>query len=244
MDLKSPKFRRWNCLVTWVLGALIGCSSAGLSRAEEPAEGGSPFFQEVVHEFKTMTATRYQHKTAVDPAKGVYCYDCVGFVSYALRHSAPQAWASAVAGCGIRKGYFPSPPAYQKFFAGLVEAPQPGWQSVSKVSELRPGDVISWDHKTATAVGHAVVVAGKPSNQGDGVWIVEVYDSTGSPHQEDSRAGDARAQPLEDGGARSGLGHGVIALVADETSGALTGYRWSPKAKTIVAPIAAARPTS
>ncbi len=211
--------------------------------AELPPVGGR-FFGEVTNEFKTMTTTRYQHKTQVDRTVGSYQYDCVGFVSYALQQSAPQAWASVVSVCGIRKGYFPSPPRYQKFFAGLAETPQPGWQGIAKVSELRPGDIVSWDLKTKTAVGHAVVIASIPRPEADGVWIVEVYDSTAAPHLDDSRSGDSRAQAIEPGGRRSGLGHGVMALIADPVSGALIGHRWSPKAKTIIAPTAAGRPTS
>jgi hypothetical protein len=191
-----------------------------------------------------MATTRYQHKTRVDRTVGSYQYDCVGFVSYALQQSAPQAWVSVVSVCGIRKGYFPSPPRYQKFFAGLTETPQPGWQGIAKASELRPGDIVSWDLKTKTAVGHAVVIASIPRLEEEGVWIVEVYDSTAAPHLNDSRSGDSRAQPVDPGGKPSGLGHGVMALVADPLSGALIGHRWSPKAKTIIAPTAAGRPTS
>ncbi len=218
----------------------------GESRAAELQSPDGSFFGEVSHEFKTMTATRYQHKTEVDRAAGSYRYDCVGFVSYALRQSAPQAWASVVAACSIRKGYFPSPPRYQTFFASLAAKPQAGWQAVVKVSELQPGDIVSWDHKTETAVGHAVVIAGvpKPEEGADGVWLVEVYDSTGAPHQDDSRAEDSRAESIEPGGRRTGLGRGVMALIADPGTGALSGYRWSPKAKTVVVPIAAGRPTA
>ena len=45
-------------------------------------------------------------------------------------------------------------------------------------------------------------------------------------------------------GRRSGLGHGVMVLIADPVSGALTGFRWSVKARAITVPIAAGRPAS
>ncbi len=228
----------------FILGPLLIAWSVAESAGADQPQGAGKFFEEVSHEFKSMKATRYQHKTQVDRAAGSYHYDCVGFVSYALRQSAPKAWDSVVTVCGIRKGYFPSPPLYQKFFAGLAEKPQPGWKSVEKVADLRPGDIVSWDHKTQSAVGHAVVIAGTPEHQGEGLWTVEVFDSTAAPHLNDSRPDDSRAQPVEAGGRPSGLGRGVMGLVADPKTGALIGHRWSPKAKTVISPIAAGRPTS
>ncbi len=230
--------RLWLILVWCIMCTIVISWSAPLP----PVDG--PFFGEVIHEFKTMTLTRYQHKTEVDRAVGSYQYDCVGFVSYALRQSAPQAWASVVSVCGLPRGRIPSPPRYQTFFAGLASTPQPGWQAIAKVSELRPGDIVAWDQKTKTSLGHAVVILGIPSPGTDGAWNVEVYDSTAAPHLDDSRAGDTRAQPMDPGGRHSGLGHGIMVLIADPVSGVLIGHRWNPKAKTIIGPIAAGRPTS
>lgn len=241
--LPSLRMRRWLILGWCFLSIIVFTWSERESTAAELAPVGGRFFREVTHEFTRMTTTRYQRKTQVDRTAGSYRYDCVGFVSYALQQSAPQAWASVVSVCGIRKGYFPSPPLYQRFFADLTETPQPGWQGITKVSELRPGDIVSWDIKTKTAVGHAIVIASIPRPEADGAWVVEVYDSTAAPHLDDSRPGDSRAQAVEPGGRRSGLGHGVMALIADSVSGALIGHRWSPKAKTIIAPTAAGRPT-
>jgi hypothetical protein len=191
-----------------------------------------------------MTTTVYQHKTQVDQAAGSYEYDCVGFVSHALKRAAPQAWATAAKITGIAKGRIPSPARYRAFFAGLAEKPQPGWEAVGKASDLRRGDVVAWEHKTENAVGHAVVVGGTPLLLPDGSWLVEVYDSTSSPHGDDSRPKDRRAQVLDSTGRRSGLGHGMMVFLVDPASGALAGVRWSPKAKAITVPIAAGRPTS
>ena len=215
--------------------------SVSVIRAEQPR---APLFIEAVHEFKTMTSTLYQYQTRVDRAGGNYKYDCVGFVSYALRQAAPQAWDSAFKATGIAKGRIPSPPRYQAFLASLSEKPQPGWQAVTKASELRPGDVVAWEHKTESAVGHAVIIGGIPVSGVDGSWVVAVYDSTSSPHADDSRPNDKRAQVLERTGRPSGLGRGVMAFVADRESGSLVGLRWSPKGKTVITPIAAGRPAS
>ncbi len=191
-----------------------------------------------------MKTTLYQHQTRVDREAGSYRYDCVGLVAYALKQAAPQAWTSVFKATGIAKGRIPSPARYRTFFASLAAKPQPGLEAVPKISEVRPGDVVAWEHKTATSSGHAVIVGGTPTRRPDGSWSVEVYDSTSAPHGEDSRPGDVRAQVLETSGRRSGLGHGIMVLLTDPASGALTGVRWGPKGKPLTLPIAAARPTS
>lgn len=208
-----------------------------------PAASG-PLFHEATNEFKTMTSTRYQRKKRVDRAAGSYRYDCVGFVSYALKQAARQAWDSTFKVTGIAKDHSPSPLRYREFFANLAKKPQPGWEAVTKASELLPGDVVAWERKSKTASGHAVVIGSAPVLGSDGAWLVEVYDSTSSPHGDDSRPNDHRAEVLASTRRPSGLGHGVMAFIADPASGALTGFRWSPKDTTITCPIAAGRPTS
>ena len=209
-----------------------------------PIADSMPLFHEATDEFKTMTTTRYQRRTRVDRAAGSYRYDCVGFVSYALKQAAPKAWDSIFKVTGIAKGRIPSPLRYRAFFASLTKKPQPGWEAVTKTSELIPGDVVAWEHKTKDAVGHAVVIGSAPELGSDGSWLVEVYDSTSSPHGNDSRHSDHRAKVLPSTRRRSGLGRGMMVLIADPASGALAGFRWSPKAKIRIVPIAAGRPTT
>lgn len=230
----------WRCLL---IAGVWGCSGGALSGTEATPTAG-PLFHEATHQFKTMTATLYQHQTRVDRTAGSYRYDCVGFVSYALKQAAPQARESAFKALNIKPGRIPSPARYRAFLASLAETPQPGWQAVTKVSELRPGDVVAWEFKTRTSTGHAVVIGSVPVEGPDGSWLVEVYDSTASPHGDDSRTKDERAEVLATNGRRSGLGRGMMSFTADQATGALTGYRWSPKSKTTAVPIAAGRPTS
>lgn len=208
--------------------------------AQEATTG--PLYHEAVREFTSMKTTIYQHKTEVDREAGSYKYDCVHFVSYAMRETAPQAWETILREMQIAKGRIPGPTSYQKFFARLLEAPQAGWEPVRRAAELRPGDVVSWQYKTARASGHAVIIAGLPQQAADGSWKVKVYDATSTPHAEDSRPDDPRAQVYDITGRRSGLGHGVMAFSVDTTTGALTGYRWTPKGKIILCPIGAGRP--
>lgn len=237
------KFRRLPAWCRVAAMAACGLFAGGLQGAGEPAPGG-PLFHEAVHQFTTMKTTLYQHQTRVDGAAGSYRYDCVGFVSYALKQVAPQARESAFRSLGIEPGRIPSPPKYRAFLATLAEKPQPGWQAVVKAADLRPGDVVAWEQKTKTASGHAVVIGSSPVAGPDGIWVVQVYDSTSSPHGEDSRPADPRAGILARTGKRSGLGRGLMAFTADPATGALTGYRWSPKSKNVTVPIAAGRPAS
>lgn len=243
VSIAASIFRRlifWRCVV-----GIMGCGwpVGGLRGAEAPVSAG-PLFHEATNQFQAMTTTLYQHQTRVDRTTGSYRYDCVGFVSYALKQAAPQARESAFKALAIEPGRIPTPAKYVAFFASLAEKPQPGWLAVAKASELRPGDVVAWERITATSNGHAVVITSVPVAAPEGVWVVEVYDSTASPHGDDSRPKDQRAAVLATSGQRSGLGRGLMAFTADPATGALTGYRWSPKAKTTIVPIAAGRPTS
>lgn len=226
--------------------AACSCATAPLIAKETRLLENAPLLTEAKRQFETMKSTFYQYRIDVDRDAGSYRYDCVGFVSYSLKQATPEAWASVFNATGIAKNRIPSPPKYQVFFASLSTTPQPGWQAVPKVSDLRPGDIVSWDHRTKTAVGHAVILASTPQPVPgkEGSWKVEVYDSTGSPHTEDTRPGDERAQPLPGSGKRSGLGRGVMILTADPITGGLTGLGWSLRAATVTVPIAAGRPVS
>ena len=228
--------------------SIISLAMAGGMLAAVPEPGvpapGSAVAQLAKREFETMKTTLYQHKTQVDVAAGDYRFDCVGFVSHALKKAAPEAWASAFKTLGLAKGRIPSPGGYRKFFAGLAEKPQPGWEPVLQVSALRPGDVVAWEYKTERSSGHAVIIGAAPVKVPDGSWTVEVYDSTSSRHANDTRAKDPRAQVLAVTGKPSGLGHGTMAFVADPATGVLVGYRWSPTGKQRKVPIAAGRPKS
>lgn len=238
----SPQLDLRFCLKSAAFGASWAMVAVVNLWGAEPEIG--PLYREAEKQFREMKSTAYQHKTQVDEKVETYRYDCVGFVAYALKRAAPQARASAFQALKIAPGRIPSPPKYVAFFHGLAKTPQQGWQAVTRVQDLRPGDVVAWEYKTETSSGHAVIVASVPVAAKEGTWIVKVYDSTSSPHGEDSRPQDTRATVLSTNGKRSGLGHGMMAFSADPVSGALNGYRWSAKSKTKIVPIAAARPES
>lgn len=238
----------WCCIVCLAAPAAAGDAPATQPAVSQPSSQPTadvgPLFHEADKQFKSMKSTRYQHKTVVDPARQSYQYDCVGFVSYALKQATPQARESAFKTLNIKPGYIPTPGKYVTFFLSLTDQPQPGWERVVKASDLRPGDVVAWEQKTRTSNGHAVIIASVPAAGPDDTWVVTIYDSTAAPHAEDSRKTDERAEPVTEGGRPSGLGRGVMAFTADPRTGVLTGYRWSPKAKSYTVPIAAGRARS
>mgnify|MGYP006282580257 CR=1 FL=1 len=189
-----------------------------------------------------MRSTRYQHHTQVDASAGRYRFDCVGLVAWALRQATPQAWRSLRDTMAIRPGRSPSPSTLVRFFQGLALRPRPGWRALGSVQELRSGDVLAWVHRSSHASGHALIAASQPQPIGPGLWQLEVFDATSTPHGDDSRPWDPRAEPYWRTGRPSGLGRGRIALVADPASGALRGFRWRPSGPTVLAPVAAGRP--
>ena len=203
----------------------------------------TPIILEARKEFESMSSTCYQHRTQVNRVKGIYRYDCVGFVSYALRQATPQAWKTVFKLTGIARGRIPSPRSYRKFFAELQEKKLTGWEPITKGSSLLPGDIVAWELTNAKSVGHAVVIGTSPVALPNNQFLAEVYDSTSSPHGDDSRPNDMRAEILFSTGRRSGLGHGMMVFSCDPHTGSINGLRWSPSAKLKLVPISAGRPT-
>ena len=196
---------------------------------ECPDTRGLVFLREVYAQLDGMRATRYQHTTVVDPGSGAYYYDCSGLIEYALARSVPEALRALPTSSKAR-------PLAVDIAWHLLRAPtRPAdpWLPVHNTAELRPGDVIAWvtpKGSRSRNTGHVMVVTAPPTrspHRGD-EWLVNIIDSTSTPHADDSR---------RDG--RTGLGTGTVGLVVD-AAGRPTAYRWrggeSPKApRTLVA---------
>ncbi len=103
------------------------------------------------------------------------------------------------------------------------------------MEQLRGGDVLAWAHRSSHASGHAVLLAATPEPIGPGLWQVRVLDANSTPHQDDSRPQDRRAEAFERTGRPSGLGQGVIALLVDPAAGGLRGFRWRPARPSVLA---------
>jgi len=186
---------------------------------------------------RTVKHTHYQHNPVIDPATGTYDLDCSEFVSYVLNAVAPEHY--------VRIPKEPSricPLAFEfcDYFRSLVydetygwrrssdvdgalvyEGAQ-GWKRVARLSEARRGDVIAWrfPHWAAgTDTGHVFIVAEKPAPAVSGLTALRVFDSSTTPHFDDSR---------EQGGTfESGVGRGTIMFHVDR-AGAPTAFQFGP----------------
>jgi hypothetical protein len=223
-------------------GTPSGFTTEMLDAVLAPASSASTLASAYI-QFNGMKCTEYTHHFRESPPDFFY-YDCVGFTGYTVRVSDPLAWRSVMAVVGLHSyRVVPTPMAFTTFFGGLTATPQPGWQSVTSIQDIRPGDVLAWQpaysdgSPDSQGVGHSVLplVAPRaiPGSNGQR-WEVVVMDSTAGGHGPDDtrKPGNPLSQrnaPIRTKkGAMepSGLGIGTIAL--DTTpSGAVTGVEWN-----------------
>ena len=200
---------------------------------------GSAFGQ-----YNTMSQTRYQHKTSVNSTAGTYFYDCVGFVNYSLGQSAQIANTEVRTTEHIPSGRIPSPAHYLEFFQQLSTTQYPGWQPVSKVADIQPGDILAWvnEPNNVDEKGHAVIAAGPPQQVSANTFQIAVIDSTGTPHGPDDTRITNPHNLLGPNGKPSGLGIGTIGIDADPANGKPVAIHWSISTKAVLLPIGIGRP--
>jgi hypothetical protein len=218
-----------------VVGGVSTASASLATAAGSPNVGpaSGPMLGEGEREYTTMVATRYQHHNQESEVDHSYYYDCVGFVSYAMSLAAPTASNTTRDTLKIKKGYVPSPKSYVGLF-GKVNggASLAGWAPVTSVAALQPGDVVAWYYdssaasKPGSASGHAVVIAGPPTQTEPGAYSVLVYDSTATPHGADDTRRTNPANKAGPGGKPSGLGRGTIGILAT-SDGQISAVQWS-----------------
>lgn len=159
----------------------------------------------------------YQHKTDVDEGAGRFHFDCSGFLSYALKQVAPEAYSEIPISRSRERR--PLAHDFYRFFVQLNTTPSKHWKLVTRASDLQPGDVIAWlrpeNHKT-TNTGHVMIVLEEPTVNPAATHelLVQVIDSSHSGHNKDSRPKG-----------KSGLGSGTIGIFVD-AAGAPVKYRW------------------
>lgn len=194
-----------------------GGAPATSSTARNPAGAAAPskLIGEVRRELAAMRTTHYQHSTDVDETAGVFDYDCSGLLDYALGRALPSDASALPTTTSVR----PLAGDIERYLRGGQVGPVAGWRTVSRVDELRPGDVVSWlatEDSTTGDTGHVMIVLAAPKRNDarHSEWLVEVADSTLSPH-----AADSRHKGI------SGLGTGTIGLITDD-GGAPTAFYW------------------
>ncbi len=214
---------------------------------QAPAAPGSagPLLAQAQQVYQSMTKTQYSHQYTINPAKGIYIWDCVGFTNWALRQATPNAWSAFHTQMKVPANESGLVALWAKFLSG---SPGPAWSVVNSVSSLTggelmiiPGEVVLNGQIQYGSVkngvsypGHAVVIAGPPLKLSDGSYAVFVYDSTAIPGhgQYDSRYTDSRAQPLAGTTNKfSGTGYGTMRLTVN-AAGAPTAAYWSANTKS------------
>lgn len=214
---------------------------------QAPVAPGSagPLLAEAQSVYQSMTQTQYTHKYTINPAKGIYFWDCVGFTNWALKQATPNAYAAFHTQMKVPNNASGHVALWAQFLKGN---PGPAWSAVSTVAGLTggelmiiPGEILLNGQVQYGSVkggvsypGHAVIIAGPALKLSDGSYAVFVYDSTAIPGhgQYDSRYTDARALPLAGTSNKfSGTGYGTMRLTVN-ASGAPTAVYWSAAAKS------------
>jgi len=201
----------------------LATTAAHESIAEQLAavQSESPVWREACRMFRNTRSTEYVHPPYTDDdANGIYKFDCLGFVDHVLMNATPAAYRE------IGKDANPSIESYSAAF-GKLDTKSPIALLGSKVNrpiDLQPGDVCLWLVPTTLDNGHMWIIAGTPKvnpRRGDEV-LVRIFDSTGTPHSDDSRTGS------ED---RTGLGSGILGFMVD-ADGNPVGLYWEGGAST------------
>ncbi|MBI5488222.1 MAG: hypothetical protein HY905_12890 [Deltaproteobacteria bacterium] len=175
--------------------------------------------QKVVEEVRkiegSLTATRYQHRTAVNERRGTYYWDCAGMAEWVLDRAAP--WA--------REALSDDRPLARDFYDRIAESPtdepRRGWLRLPGPEDIAPGDVFAWRKpdfwRERPNTGHVGFVVGTPQPHPDlaSVWLVPIADATEYLHESDSRPDDGEG----------GFGPGTMAFQFDE-SGTPVAYGW------------------
>lgn len=156
-------------------------------------------------DIRERTGTYY--RVIEDAKRGVfsYTYDCTGFVTHVLLKSSRKAHNEVKRTMKIGDSFCPTPAAWQSFFQKVKSQQNnfQSWRPVTKVTDLRPGDVLV---RPGGSVGHVMIIMSTPERMSNpGNFKVKIADSTGSPHSDDTR-------PSKKG--KTGMGTGYIRLVS------------------------------
>jgi hypothetical protein len=215
----------WKQITTNYIGFLILVGSCVPALSQNLADAAE-------EDLQSIKETHYQHKSHVDRQAGVFDLDCSGFVDHLLKQIAPEQYKRLPIEARHTR---PRAEVYYEFFAGLAQTAKPGWQVVHRFSDLRRGDIIAWKKETAAQesgdTGHVIIVAASPNRQNNGPYRLTVYDSTKSPHDNDTRS------PGTDG-----IGKGDLFFYVDSHDTPVA-FQFSSQRKVHAAPISMGRLT-
>jgi hypothetical protein len=209
----------------WVVGASGGSGPAHLLQAELIANQIDRSHNEYAHQGCFIRwkgedgATYYENRT-----------DCSDFLDLLLEHTYHFTPAQMKAWTGRER------PLATDWFETIRGGN--GFEIISEVSSIRPGDVIAVKFPPGGAdTGHIMIAAGIPRQRpatapmeaGTDQWELAIIDSSKSGHgKEDTRR-------LPDGTFSRGVGEGTLRLYS-RSDGTIAGYSWSVFAVSNFAP--------
>ena len=165
---------------------------------------------------ENLRENEYPHRTLVRERRGIYRWDCSGMADWVVSRVSRRA----------RRALYAERPVARTFYRIIERAPteghRRGWQEVTSIADVRPGDVFAWLRSPLLPprnTGHVGFVLETPrrSPRLDNAWLVRIADSTSLPHAADSRMPDT-------GG---GYGEGTILFVTEEGDpSTVIGYGW------------------
>jgi hypothetical protein len=211
-------------LSTTLLAFALGCAVDGLPPPRTadgvPGSAGPALHDEAVRQLSAAKSSEYRHRVYVDEARGVFEYDCSGFVDYAIGNVAPDALTALPVAKGRHRA---SANTYVDLLRTITPGTQRGrWLHVADVAALQPGDVVAWtavttkpDRLGVVNTGHVMIVDESPHQRSTAEWVVPIIDSSGG-----HGGADHRKSPDV-----TGLGRGTIVLVVSDDG--LVGYRWT-----------------
>ncbi|WP_158846546.1 twin-arginine translocation signal domain-containing protein [Saccharothrix deserti] len=179
---------------------------------------------------------------------------CASFLTAVLKRT--YRWATS----GFFSAHFGlASPFARDYRAAFAEREIPHFERVTRVADLRPGDLIAVDYRNDqdTNTGHVVMVRSvkgvytAPSSSlnfpGETQYAVEVVDCTSAPHGvygvgnyfrfPDNRIFNATAET-------NGAGYGHMMFYASDTTGEFARYRWSVNTSSAGTFTMAQRPVS
>jgi len=170
----------------------------------------------------SITYTYYSTLGVWKPWDGIYKVVCARFITNILNDAVPERLDVIL---DAADNTFPTLAVweYYPFFRNIpFGSTRDEWKRITKVSDLRPGDLVVWKwagSHDGDSWGHIVIVASKPERdtRWSGAYKVRVADSSRSGHSNDNR-----------GATGSGVGAGEMLLRAN-SEGKVYNLAWTLK---------------
>ncbi|MGK9368504.1 hypothetical protein ACSSWA_06360 [Melioribacter sp. Ez-97] len=227
-----------------------------------PAAGNSPqakLINRCIDVWNNMKVTKYVHSkdSVIDEQKGIYKYDCSGFVGIiAIKKVLPGHYrdlvdhlTSIMKTNGTRKK--PSRPLAASFYDYFrdvilvnpdnISAENKYWKVFTSIDSLQRGDIIAaryddnWriDTKNPTT-GHVMIAWDVGKVNSDNSVLIQVMDAVSSAHTKTADTRTMNSKPIAEAlnGNKSGIGFGKMKyLISENAHKRPYAYKWSLNSK-------------